>query len=373
MNKGMRRVGIACGALLLSSALGCSKSEKREAPAVTAPATVGVAAAPAAPAAAVATPLVLTSALGKMKVPDTNPATREKAELGHRLFFDVRLSSDGKLACASCHQDVDGTGGHDPIAVGAEGKKLTRHSPIMWNVGYLPAYYWDGRSDSLEAQGKAAWAGGNMGVGEENLQKKADEIGALPEYAKAFDAVFPTEGATPATIIQAIATYERTLICATTAYDKFAAGDASALTAEQKKGWEVFSGKANCNACHTPPFFSDAFLAAKGAYHNTGIGLEGVAPEAVDIGRKKVSSSASDHAAFKTPSLRNVAKSAPYFHNGSVAKLEDAVRFMASGGYKNPNLDANLTDRKLSKEEIQSIVAFLGALTCEEKLTPPAP
>jgi cytochrome c peroxidase len=370
MEQRMWLMPVIGGALVVSGALGCSKQEKKPEPVAPAVATPAGNTAPAAPKAA-STPLELVSSLGKMKVPESNPATREKADLGQRLFFDPRLSGDGKTSCYSCHLNEDGTGGHDPIATGSGGKKLTRHSPVMWNVGYLPAYYWDGRSPTLEAQGKAALAGGNMGVGEENLQKKADEIGALPEYSKLFDAVFPTEGATPATIVQALATYERTLICADTAYDKFAAGDQSALTAEQKQGWEIFSGKALCTSCHTPPFFSDAFTAVAGAYHNTGVGFEGVKEADVDIGRKKVSSSASDLGAFKTPSLRNVAKSAPYFHNGSVAKLEDAVKFMAGGGFKNPSLDPKLVDHKLSKAEIQAVVAFLGSLSCDGKLTPP--
>lgn len=311
-------------------------------------------------------------ALGALKIPEDNPLTSEKIALGQRLFFDKRLSADRSRACYSCHQNEQGTGGELPLAVGAGEKQLTRHAPIMWNVAYLPRFYWDGRADTLEAQATGAWAGGNMGVGKENLTKKADEIGALPEYKDAFMEAFPTQGATPKTVAQAIASYERTLFCGDTAYDKFAAGDKSALNEEQTKGWGIFSGKGNCHSCHTPPFFSDAYIAAEGAYHNTGMGIEGKKPEEVDVGRKKISNTDTDLAAFKTPTLRNVSKSAPYFHNGSVATLEEAVRFMAGGGYKNPNLDAKLVDKKLSDDEIKSLVAFLGALDCGGKLTPPA-
>ncbi len=307
--------------------------------------------------------------LGKPKVPSDNPLTPAKVALGKKLFFDKRLSVDGSRACYSCHLNEDGTGGHEPMAIGAKEKQLTRHAPTMWNVAYLPRLYWDGRADSLEAQATGAWAGGNMGVGKENLAAKAEEIYLLKEYTALFDEAFPGIGGTSTTIAQALASYERTLFCGDTAFDKFTAGDQSALTAEQKAGWELFSGKANCHSCHTPPFFSDAYMAEQGAYHNTGMGYQGKKPEEVDQGRGEISKIDSEMGAFKTPSLRNVSKSAPYFHNGSVATLEEAVRFMASGGFKNPKLDPKLVDKKLSDAEIKSIVAFLSALDCDGELS----
>lgn len=312
--------------------------------------------------------------LGKLKVPDNNPITPAKVALGNKLFFDKRLSVDGSRACYSCHQNEQGTGGKEPRAIGAKEKQLTRHSPVLWNVGYFPAFYWDGRAGSLEAQAKGAWGGGNMGVGKDNLQKKADEIGALPEYKQLFADAFPGEGATADTIAMALASYERTLFCGDTAFDKFEAGDQGALSDEQKKGWELFKAedKGNCAACHTPPFFSDAYKAEGGAYHNVGIGIEGKKPDEVDVGRQKVTKSESDFASFKTPSLRNVTRTAPYFHDGSIATLEEAVNFMASGGYPNKNLDPKLVkmkNNKLADDELKAIIAFLGALECSGKLT----
>ncbi len=368
---------LGVGSLGLIAVLGtaCSKDEPKPAPEPKQPATKAqpaattAASAPAAAAAAVPAP---PKSLGALKIPKDNPLTAAKVALGQKLFFDKRLSVDGSRACYSCHQNEDGTGGHEPTAIGAKDVKLTRHAPAMWNVAYLPRLYWDGRADSLEAQAKGAWAGGNMGVGADNLTKKADELYALPEYTALFDAAFPGEGGTVATVTQAIASYERTLFCGDTAYDKFAAGDTSALNEEQKKGWELFTGKANCHSCHTPPFFSDAFMAEQGAYHNIGMGLEGTAPDKVDPGRQAISKVESDQSAFKTPSLRNVTRTAPYFHDGSVAKLEDAVAFMAKGGFKNEHLDPKLVDKKLAPEELKAIVAFLGALECDGKLEPPA-
>ena len=309
--------------------------------------------------------------LGSLGAPKDNPTTPEKVRLGNLLFFDSRLSADGTRSCYSCHDNADGTGGHDPLAVGAKGAKLPRHAPVMWNVAYLPKLYWDGRSDSLEAQMKAAWAGGNMGVGQDGLAAKATEIGGLAEYKALFAAAFPGEGVTPDIIARAVSAYERTLFCGTTAFDKFSAGDKTALTDEQAKGLALFSGKAACNACHTPPFFSDAYTTDGGAFHNVGIGTKGKPEAEVDIGRGKISKSDADWAAFKTPTLRNVTRSAPYFHDGSVPNLEEAVTIMASGGIANKHKDAKLVDKKLKKDEIASIVVFLGALECKGVLAQP--
>lgn len=348
-------------------AFGCSKEEER--PKHKKPPAAAVASATAA-ATAEAPVAEAPASLGKINVPTNNPLTAAKVELGHQLFFDKRLSVDGSKACYSCHMNEDGTGGHDPIAVGPKGK-LTRHPPIMWNVGYLPRLYWDGRAESLEALSKAALSGGNMGLGEDGLPKKAQEIEAIAGYKKQFDEIFPGDGVTVDTIAMALASYQRTLFCGDTAWDRFNGGDQTALTDEQKKGWQLFTGKAGCFNCHTPPFFSDAYTTEQGTYHNIGMGLEGTKEADADVGRQKVTDNPSDWAAFKTPTLRNVVNSPPYFHNGSKAKLEDAVRFMAGGGFKNKNRDPKLVDKKLSDDEIKQIIAFLGSIACPGKLVEP--
>lgn len=365
---GRRFIAPASLALLALTALAsCSKKEAPSGSATAASSANTASAAKKLPA--VPTP---PAAFGPIKTPANNPTTPEKVHLGNQLFFDKRLSADGSLSCYSCHLNEDGTGGHDPTAIGPGNKPLPRHSPTLWNVAYLPKLYWDGRADTLEAQGKAAWAGGNMGVGQDKLAAKADEIGSLPEYKEQFDRAFPGIGATPDTVVQALSAYERTLFCADTAFDKFSAGDTSAMNDQQKAGWELFIGKAGCHGCHTPPLLSDAYVNADGAFHNTGVGQEGKAEASIDEGRGKISKNPLEWAAFKTPSLRNVTRSAPYFHNGSVAKLEDAVRFMAGGGFMNKALDPKLMDKKLSEDEIKNLIAFLGALECGGKLTPPS-
>jgi cytochrome c peroxidase len=184
-------VGASILVSLTSLLCGCDKTEAEQKAKTAAP--EGVASAAVEQASKKASPppkkelLPKPESLGAAKVPEDNPISEEKVALGKKLFFDKRLSVDGTRACYSCHENADGTGGHDPLAIGAKDVALTRHAPIMWNVGYLPAFYWDGRAPSLEAQAKGAWGGGNMGVGSDDLDKKAAELGALPEYKEAFD------------------------------------------------------------------------------------------------------------------------------------------------------------------------------------------
>jgi len=299
-----------------------------------------------------------------MKIPADNAQTPDKIALGHQLFFDARLSVDGTRSCYSCHQNENGNGGATPLAIGALDKQLTRHSPVIWNTGYYEAFYWDGRAPSLEAQAKGAWGGGNMGVGADNLAAKATELAKIQGYAEQFKKVFPDEGMTPDTIAKSISAYERTLICNDTAYDRYARGDDAALTATQKQGWALFVGKGQCAVCHTPPLFSSAMGVPDGVYYNVGIGTKDKADAEIDPGRFAVTKNDADWAAFKVPSLRNVAKSAPYFHDGSVATLAEAVKLMSSGGIDNKNKTALLADRGLTEDERASIVAFLGALDC---------
>lgn len=303
-----------------------------------------------------------------LQLPD-DPKRKEKIELGHNLFFDKRLSGKGDRSCYDCHKNEDGLGGHDPIAMGSGDVKQTRHAPSLWNVGYWKnAGYWDGRAPNLEENTKGAWSGGNMGAGKDNLDKKAAEIAAIPGYKKLFEDAFGKTEIKADQVAQAISEYMRTFVCTDTAYDKFAAGDKTALSDAQQRGLDIFLGKGMCITCHAPPYFSTAMGADGGAYFNAGIGTDGVPEDQVDIGRMKVSNQAVDWAAFKPPSLRNVTKSPPYFHNGSAAKLEDAVKIMAGGGIKNKNLNPIFADRALSAAEFGDLIAFLGALECPGKL-----
>ncbi len=312
--------------------------------------------APAAPAWAWKLPAGHTA---PPAVPEDNPMSADKVALGHKLFMDKRLSADGSRSCYSCHQNHLGAADGRATALGAKAKPLTRNSPTIWNVGLQTSLYWDGRAPTLEKQAIGALKGGNMGLGD-GLADKASEIGALPEYAAEFAKVFGlAEGAKvePDHVAMALSAYERTLLCGDSAYDKQTLDEAAT------RGQKLFMGKAGCVTCHNGPNFSD------GIFHVTGIAIDPKDDKA-DVGRFKVSSDAKDKYAFKTPTLRNVSRTAPYFHDGSVATLEEAVRTMASGGTSHEGLigDPLLLDRKLSDAEIGDLVAFLTALQCPGEL-----
>jgi cytochrome c peroxidase len=292
-------------------------------------------------------------AFDEVPVPEDNPMSPEKVALGRRLFFDKSLSGDGSRSCYSCHVCESGLTDGLPTAIGAHNKQLSRSSPTLWNIGYHSEFYWDGRAGSLEKQGMAAWKGGNMGADPEKI---VPEINAKPSYKMQFNNVFGSD-ASPDNVIKAISAYERTLFCGSTRYDRHEQGEEDALTPAEKRGWELFRGKASCGTCHAGILFTDML------FHNTGIGMDKAKP---DIGRKKVTKKEEDTGAFKTPTLRDISKSGPYFHDGSVATLASAVEIMATGGKPNQWLDTkNLQDRKLTQTEKDDIVAFLKSLDCE--------
>jgi cytochrome c peroxidase len=298
-----------------------------------------------------------------MVIPADNPETPEKVALGRQLWFDKRLSGDGSRSCYSCHVCEKGLTDGLAKAVGAYEKQLPRSSPTLWNIGYHKEYYWDGRSGSLEKQAMAAWKGGNMGA-EGKEAEIVGRVGALEGYRSQFRKVF-NEDATADNMMKALAAYERTIISGDTAWDKFNAGNQSALDAAAKRGFEVFKS-VKCNNCHDGVLFTDL------QYHNVGVGMDKPEP---DVGRFKVTNKPEDTGAFKTPTLRDIAKSAPYFHDGSVATLEDAVDFMLGGGRENQYLDKkNLKKQDITKEQRADLLAFLKSLTVDCKLTePPLP
>ncbi len=293
-----------------------------------------------------------------MRIPSDNPMTPEKIALGRQLFFDTRLSADGSRACYSCHVNEHGLTDGRALAIGALGKQLPRHSPTLWNIGYHPALYWDGRSPTLEKQAMAAWTGGNMGAKADEITTK---INAMGGYRSQFQKVFGGD-ATPDRIVQAISAFERTIIGGNTAWDRWKAGDQSAIGEEAKRGWTVFQD-GKCNNCHDGVLFTDF------QYHNVGIGMDKTEP---DSGRANVTNRPEDTGAFKTPTLRDIARSAPYFHDGSVATLEQAVDYMIGGGRPNQWLDRkNLHKVKLTQQQKGDLLAFLRSLTVETQLVEP--
>jgi cytochrome c peroxidase len=294
-----------------------------------------------------------------MKVPADNPMTAEKAALGWQLWFDTRLSGDGKLSCYACHVNEKGLTDGKALGQGAFGKPLTRSSPTLWNIGYHGDWYWDGRAKTLEAQALAAWKGVNMGAAKpEEITAK---LNAIAGYRKQFQKVFGGE-ATPDAVAKALACYMRTIISQTTPYDKWQAGDESAVSDAAKRGYEVFK-KAKCDNCHSGALLTDQ------QYHNVGIGMKAEKP---DVGRFAVTKVEKDTGAFKTPTLRDIAESAPYFHDGSVATLEEAIKIMVGGGIENPHLDRNnLEKTELGESETRDLIEFLKSLTETAELKEP--
>lgn len=315
----------------------------------------------AQPALAQDDPLAAPKGLefANLVVPADNPLTVAKAELGKQLFFDPRLSGTGTMSCSTCHlPELAFTDGR-ATSPKDDGKPNTRNSPTMHNVGYLDRLYWDGRATTLEKNVLAAWKG--------QIGGKPDDVAKVlagnAEYSKSFAAAFqapPSE----ATIVMALSSFLRHLRSGDSAFDRFVAGQKDALTEPQQKGWALFAGKAACITCHQPPLFTDRI------FHNTGIGMKAETPD-VGAAAKNAFDDPKKTGAFKTPTLRDVAKTAPYFHDGGTKTLAEAVQHMAQGGIDNPHKDPLLMDRKLKPEEIAQLVAFLEALSGNQKFVAP--
>ena len=284
--------------------------------------------------------------LGELKAPDDNPTTAEKVDLGYRLFFDKRLSKDDSMACEGCHHIDKAYSSGQALDPKVGGKMNTRNAPSMLNLGYYSTFYWDGRMPTLEACSDAAWKG-QLGA---DPRPVADKLNAIPQYKAMFVRAFGGDlGATTEDVPKALAAFLRALRSGNSRWDRFMAGDKKALSQQAQDGWETFR-KSACTECHVPPFLSDS------DFHSAGIGE--------DPGRKDATKVDADANKFKTPSLRNVALTAPYFHDGRAATLDEAIMLMVGGGLK-PGSDPKLSLVELSPQEVANIKAFLESLTGE--------
>jgi cytochrome c peroxidase len=279
-----------------------------------------------------------------------NPTTPEKVWLGYQLFFDQRLAMDGSMSCESCHHpDLAWTSGKavDPKVGGALNK---RNAPTMENVAYYRSFYWDGRAPTMEAVSAAAWKG-QLGADPDAVAAKLNPILA---YRAQFQRAFK-EDATGKNVPMALAAFLRALKTGNAPWDKFEQGEGDAVSMEVRRGYRVFQ-KARCTLCHVPPLYTDA------EFHNVGVGYD--KPEAErDHGRMDATKDPKDDGKFKTPTLRDIAKTAPYFHDGSASSLSEAVDFMVKGGIKNPNRDEKLKPSRLSAKDRKALQAFLESLT----------
>ena len=293
--------------------------------------------------------------LPPVPVPEDNPMTAEKVELGKLLYFDTRLSKDGTVACATCHDPQLAWTEHEATSTGIDGQVGGANSPTVINAAYATAQFWDGRAASLEEQALGPIENPiEMG---HKLKDLVPELNNIAGYKERFQSVFGTD-VTSEGIAQAIAAFERTVLSGNSPYDKFQAGDENALNEAQKAGMQLFED-AGCSTCHTPPLMSNY------RYYNAGVGMDKEPP---DEGRKAVTGKESDLGKFRAPSLREVANTGPYFHDGSGATLDAAVALMAGGGADNPNLSAMIKgvgSKELSEQDRANLVEFLKSLSGE--------
>ena len=334
---------------------------------------------------AVKLPLGLSLGQSQMKGLEKNPLTLAKIELGRQLYFDNRLSSDNTVSCASCHHPQEGFSRHTPTGVGVKGQKGGRNSPVSYNRILSDAQFWDGRADSLEAQAIGPIQNPiEMGNTHDVMVKTLKEIEG---YSMQFEKIFPGSGFTIDNVGKAIAAFERTLVTGPAPYDyseaykRFATlapedleelktdspetytqyeeakllAEANPMSESAIRGQELFfSKRVGCSNCHVGANLADE------QYHNLGIGMAAKEP---DLGRFTETQVEKDKGAFKTPTIRNVALSAPYMHDGGMATLEEVVEHYNKGGDKNPWLSDKIVPLKLTPQESIDLVEFMRACT----------
>ena len=317
-------------------------------------------------------------------IPADNPVTSEKVALGQKLYFDPRLSKDDTVSCATCHDPLHAFAEPRPVSLGVGGAKGARNAPTVLNAAFLQEQFWDGRAPTLEEQAKGPLVNPvEMAMPDHAAVEK--KVQALPEYAPLFESAFGDQKVTIDRIAQAIASFERTLISVEAPIDRFLAGDTKAISAAAQRGWELFNGKARCNTCHGHvgafPLFTDE------QYHNIGVAAKEVSfedlarqvqqhPEQLDklthapgvnqLGRFLITKEQKDIGAFKTTHLRNVAKTAPYMHDGSEATLALVIDFYNRGGNPNPFLDGGMRPLALTAAEKADLVALLETFTSDD-------
>jgi cytochrome c peroxidase len=328
-------------------------------------------------------------------IPKENPMTREKVELGKDLFFDKRLSADGSVSCSTCHDPKYAFTDGKSVAEGIHGHKGTRSAPSILNAVFNSGQFWDGRVESLEAQAMLPMINPDE-MGNSSSDDVTARLASSPDYTRRFQQVFGGP-VTADAISKAIAAFERTLVSGNSPFDRYMAGDHSALSESARRGMFLFSGKARCTVCHnflanftttqSFPFFSDQM------YHNTGVAaadasylelsnraasvarqgapanvLRALAGDrsAAPLGRFLVTGNSLDIGAFKTPTLRDCELTAPYFHDGSLKTLAEVVKFYVKGGNRNPNRDWELQAVNLTEQEQAELVEFLKSLTSDD-------
>jgi len=347
MTRQSRAAAVACGLVLIVAACGGGAQKTQEA---------------AAPAATQGETLVsgdfkLVLPLGLQAdaayVPENNPLAQAKIDLGRKLYFDGRLSKDGTISCATCHNPDKGFTDARPTSTGIGGQTGARSAPTVLNRLFSKEQFWDGRAADLEAQALGPVQNPiEMG---HTLEGMISNLQRITMYAPEFEAAFGSRGINAERVGQAIASYERTVLSGNAPYDRYQAGDKSAMSESAARGMAIFNdaNRGNCVTCHAGFNFTDE------SYHNLGVGMEKPAP---DWGRFGVTKAETDKGAFKTPTLRNITDTAPYMHDGSEATLQDVVKLYDQGGKPNKWLSKEIKPLRLSDQDKADLVAFLQAL-----------
>ena len=284
--------------------------------------------------------------------PDDNPTTEERVALGRRLFFEPLLSGDNSMSCATCHAPEKGFGDGVSLGKGAGGRELARNSQTVLNTGFFSSLFWDGRAASLEEQALGPITSPDEMA--QDVDELVDELAAIPSYVAEFKRVFGRE-VNVDDIARALAAYQRKLITLNSPFDRYLAGDEDALSPAAKQGLALFRGDADCIRCHNGPLLSD------GKFYRVGVNN-------TDVGRAAVTNDPKDRYRFRTPTLRNVAETGPYMHDGSMETLFDVVEFyyrrVPQSGPEGTTLDIESLLWQ-SYSEIDLIVAFLESLSGE--------
>jgi cytochrome c peroxidase len=289
-------------------------------------------------------------------IPADNPLTNEKVELGRLLVFDKRLSQDNTIACMSCHLAKFAFTDGKPVATGIRGQKGGRSAPASINRVFSSAQFWDGRAATLEAQSVGPFTN-PIEHGFANYDVMRAKMMKIAGYRKLFKQAFGDDNITIDNVGRAIASFQRTILSGNSPADRFDQGqEAGAISAEAQHGLLLFREKARCTKCHSGFNFTDE------KFHNLGLGWD---DNKVDLGRYMVTKNAEDIGAFKTPTLREVARSAPYTHDGRFKTLEEVVNFYNQGGVKNPHQDPLIIPLELTDEEKRDLVQFLHTLNGE--------
>jgi cytochrome c peroxidase len=323
--------------------------------------------------------------LPPVPVPEDNPLTPEKVELGKLLFFDARLSADGSLACVSCHLPDEGWATHTPLSPAYPTNMERRLSPTLINVAYNKTLLWDGRAGALEKQALGPIQ--NPLHMNQNLDLLIEKLQAVPDYATWFQHVFGTSVSSEG-LGKALAAFERTLVTRNAPFDRYMGGDQQAMSESALRGMELFKGKARCILCHNGPNFTDS------QFHNLGVPkapllahplvqaslrfdakrmkVEEYDQVTEDLGRYLVTKEERDKGAFKTPTLRNVTQRDPYMHNGVFQSLEDILDFYDRGGGTISGKSPLIQPLGLTAQEKRDLLAFLQTLTGELPIMTPA-